>query len=29
MTGMYLENYGIYAELVENGTITVYTKDLN
>ena len=26
---MYLENYGPYAELVLNGTGTVYTKDLN
>ena len=26
---MYLENYGPYAELVQNGTMTVKTKDLN
>ena len=26
---MYLENYGPYAELVQNGTMTVKTKELN
>ena len=26
---MILENYGPYAELVQKGTMTVYTKDLN
>lgn len=29
MSTMYLENYGVYSELVNNGTMTVYTKDLN
>ena len=26
---MYLENYGVYAELVKNGTMDVYTKKIN
>jgi len=29
MATVYLENYGVYASLVENGEITVKTKELN